>query len=337
LYATNKWGTGAPYSQTLDWQQVTPICTVYSNILSASVATLKAQCDGNPTSYQWTNCASSTDTCTATSTVNAAITYTVRGVNAFGAGAPASVVVEWPGPKPVCTEISASSTAPITGSELTLTTTCTGFPYNYLWRGCLGTGGKTCTDIALQAGPRTYSVQATNLTGEGEPIAVDITWVAGLAPPVCSLYVLGGSPVVGYEMPILADCTGSPTSYQWTGCASTTNMCSATSTVAGSKTYTMTATNAAGTSKTYSVTIPWYGVAPTCTLSASQMTPKVGTSVTLTAACVEPLYSYTWSACDSFTGTCIVTSSVPGIKDYDVRLVSAMGATTLRIQLDWQP
>ena len=336
LYAANAWGTGAPYAQTLDWQQVTPICTVTSNILSASVATLKAKCDGSPTSYQWTNCASTTDTCTATSTVTGAIAYTVRGVNAYGAGSPASVVVEWPGPRPVCT-ISASSTAPITGSELTLTASCTGFPYNYLWRGCLGTGGKTCTDIALAAGTRTYSVQATNLTGEGEPVAVDITWVAGLAAPVCSLFVSGGSPYVGSLQTIIASCTGNPTSYQWTGCASTTSMCTTTSAVPGDQTYTVSATNAAGTSKTYSTTIPWFGLPPSCTLSASQLTPKVGTSVTLTAVCAEPPLSYSWFGCSSDTATCIATSAVPGIKDYDVRPVNAWGTSIVRLQLDWQP
>ena len=251
LYATNVWGTGAPYTQTLTWQQVTPICTVSSSFVNDSIATLKARCDNDPASYLWTNCASTTDVCTASSTAIGPITYTVRGVNAFGAGDPASVTVDWPGAKPVCTVV-ASSLAPITGTVLTLTANCTNNPTSYTWSPCDTQVGNTCTEVFEGTGLRGYILIAHNAAGASNPVTVDVTWIYGPFPPKCELSYGGPPPKVGTEITLYAACIGNPTSFTWVNCAGTTGTCVATSAVAG-----VFATNAYGTAQGATVQLNW--------------------------------------------------------------------------------
>jgi hypothetical protein len=337
LYASNVWGTGLPSSQTLLWMLAVPACSVTKSFVSASVATLKAICSGSPTSYQWTNCASTTDTCTATSTVSGPITYTVRGINGYGTGDPASVTVEWPGPKPVCT-ISASTLSPITGGELILTANCSGYPYNYLWYGCVGGGtDNTCRDIANSAQTRTYTVIATNLTGASEPVSLAVTWQAGLVAPVCDLFG-PSSEFIGTPVRLDASCTGNPTSYDWIGCVSNTAMCTTTNALAGDVSYSVRATNAAGTSKAATHTVSWYSFVPACTLSVNDPKPQVGTVVGLKAYCTNSPTSYAWTNCSSTTDTCTIAYSVPGVVTFSVSATNGYGTSPIAtIQVDWQP
>ena len=340
LYAANAWGTGAPYAQTLDWKPATPVCTVTSKFVSASVATLTANCNANPTSYLWTNCTSTTGTCTASSTVTGPITYTVRGVNSFGTGSPASVTVDWSGPRPVCT-LSASSMSPIVGGEFTLTANCSGNPTSYSWVLCVPESYSNNTCIAVAGPPMTpftYTVTATNMSGTSDPASVTVTSQEGLAAPACTLFPGPREEYVGMPVTLFVSCTGNPTSYQWTGCTSSTSACTTTSSTAGLKTYSVTATNAAGTSRSHSTTVYWNGGTPVCTLSASNTTPKVGTEVLLTLTCSGDPGSYTWIGCTSTTSTCAVTSQFPGSAMYWASADSGQGMSNLAsIMVTWLP
>ena len=82
-------------------------------------------------------------------------------------------------------------------------------------------GTNTCRDIAIAADTRTYTVIATNLAGTSEPVSLTLTWQTGLVAPVCDLHGTS-TEFVGTPVTMIAFCTGNPTSYEWTGCASTT-------------------------------------------------------------------------------------------------------------------
>src|SRR5205085_9873376 len=60
-----------------------------------SLALLTASCGGNPTSFQWIGCSSSSSTCVVRGTAPGAQTYTVVPSNAAGSGPPASGTVNW--------------------------------------------------------------------------------------------------------------------------------------------------------------------------------------------------------------------------------------------------
>ena len=57
--------------------------------------TLTASCTNGPTSYEWTGCTSTGATCTTTASATGAVTYDVAGINQFGKGSAAGVVVAW--------------------------------------------------------------------------------------------------------------------------------------------------------------------------------------------------------------------------------------------------
>jgi hypothetical protein len=153
---------------------------------------------------------------------------------------------------------------------------------------------------------------------------------------VCSV-LAPANQYIGEPATLLASCTGNPTSYQWTGCASTTYSCTATSSTAGNVTYTVTASNAAGASKIYSATVSWYGLAPYCTVTPSATMPKAGTSVTLEAGCLYRPTSLVWSNCAGSGTTCIATSAVAGPQQYLVTATNEFGTYTGSTIVFWQP
>ncbi|HEX6944789.1 MAG TPA: hypothetical protein VF196_01245 [Casimicrobiaceae bacterium] len=98
--------TGAELQAIADWlltlaTSPTPTCTVAASTttpLTGASVTLTATCSNGPTSYVWTNCTSTTSTCTATSAVAGNRSYSVVASNASGAGPSASVTVAWTAP-----------------------------------------------------------------------------------------------------------------------------------------------------------------------------------------------------------------------------------------------
>jgi hypothetical protein len=78
-----------------------PSCSVTASNPTPNTGTsitLTASCTNSPTGYAWTNCTSTTSTCTATRSVAGNVTYSVTASNASGASSPASVTVGWTTP-----------------------------------------------------------------------------------------------------------------------------------------------------------------------------------------------------------------------------------------------
>ena len=158
---------------------------------------------------------------------------------------------------PVCS-LGATNTAPYVGTSITLFAQCSGDPTGYAWTGCASTSGH-CSATASVAGTQTYTVVASNASGASAPASVGVSWQKLPPPPVCSLIVTANSdlPVVNSLALLTAVCTDAPSSYNWTGCGSGTNLCAARSPVAGIQTYSVSATNAGGTGALAYASVDW--------------------------------------------------------------------------------
>jgi len=88
---------------------------------------------------------------------------------------------------------------------------------------------------------------------------VTVTWQQpATAPPVCTLSANPPNPYAGATTTLTANCTQSPSSYSWIGCAASAgNTCQATSAQPGPANYSVTAANAFGTSSPASITLNW--------------------------------------------------------------------------------
>ena len=165
-----------------------PVCSPRASDPAPYVGTtitLFAQCSGDPTSYAWSGCTSSTGRCTATSSVNGTQTYTVVATNSSGTSAPASVSVSWQKlpPPPVCSVVvTANADLPVVGSSALLTAVCDGTPSAYNWNGC-ASGTNNCTVIGTAAGVQMYSVSATNAGGTGPLAYASINWQSSASSP----------------------------------------------------------------------------------------------------------------------------------------------------------
>ena len=184
--ASNAAGTGAVAYVAVNWQSGAPVpsCTLSASNPTpptGSTVTISASCTNSPTSFVWSGCTSNGPNCTDTLAVAGAKEYTLVASNGAGAGAVASVTVQWTGPVtavPVCT-IAATSTTPTVGQNITLTATCNGSPSSYVWTGtgtaCSATS-PTCVVTSATAGSATYFVAGTNSIGTGAAAGIPVTW-----------------------------------------------------------------------------------------------------------------------------------------------------------------
>ena len=77
---------------------------------------------------------------------------------------------------------------------------------------------------------------------------------------------------------------------------------------------------------------------PYCTVTTSNPTPIVNSSITLTAVCSNGPIAYSWTNCSSNTNICVTTSPNPGAITYFVSAVTAIGPTpTASVTVTWQP
>ena len=158
---------------------------------------------------------------------------------------------------PACT-IVASSGAPLVGTNITLTALCDGNPGSYAWSGCSSTTS-SCTATSASTGFRRYTVVASNASGAGAPAYADVTWVEAPPAPSCVLNVTTDSdrPVAGSLVLLTATCSNNPTSYSWSGCASTSAICLARAPGPGVVAYSVSATNAGGTGAPAGAAVSW--------------------------------------------------------------------------------
>ena len=171
-------------------------------------------------------------------------------------------------------------------TSVTLTAKCNGTPMSYAWTGC-PSNTSTCRTASANAGPRTYSVTATNSTGTSTPAATTINWQAASPTPAptpaptpgtvsCTLAPSNANPVVNTPLTLTAACTGNPTSYTWTSCASATASCTTTSGSPGAAVYSVVARSATSTSATASASVNWQTppVAPAGLPTSADFVPK---------------------------------------------------------------
>jgi hypothetical protein len=288
-----------------------PTCMLTSSNPSPTTGytvTLLASCNGQPRTYYWTNCTSSSNTCVTQSTTTGPKTYTVAGNNTAGTGSPASITLTWYAPgtapppttaRPTCT-VSSSTASAIIGAVVTLTAACTGSPMAYAWTNCSSTTN-TCAATASTIGTRSYSVTANNAGGSSTPVSTSVVWAAaptsGGTRPSCTLTSGSASATVGSSVTLNASCTGSPTSYAWTGCSSTSSSCVARATSAGTASYSMTAANASGTSTSVSTQVSWSSspASPAPIVGAPGTWTRYGTSVAAgTEAPRQSWYNLAW-------------------------------------------
>jgi hypothetical protein len=345
----------------------TPSCTLSATStapLLGTFITITATCTNAPTQYGWTNCPSALNTCTIASATAGTTTYSVVGTNATGAGNTAKVDINWgatSGPVPMCT-LSASNTSPQTGTNVTLTANCSQSPTQYAWMTCnyliqtacnfiatCSSTSSTCTTTQSASGLAHYAVAGTNTAGQGPRAGIDIDWSGngtgggggggGNTAPVCTVNPSNSSPIVGTTIQLFASCTGSPTSYAWTNCTSTTSTCSVSSANAGNVSYSVVGSNSIGNGAPASTTVSWQRPAPpTCTASASNPNPMVGANVTLTASCSGSPTSYVWTGCAGSTSSCVTTASSAGAQQYSVSGVNASGTgSAANVTVNWQP
>ncbi len=172
-----------------------PSCNLVASNLTPFVGTsitLNAFCDGDPTSYAWTGCASTTSSCTATSQSAGFFRYTVVASNASGGGAPATVDVSWtpvPAPPSCVLNVTTNSDRPVAGSLAMLTATCSNNPTSFSWTGC-ASASATCLTRGGGPGAVAYSVTATNGGGTSAPASAAVSWQASASTPpgFCSQY-----------------------------------------------------------------------------------------------------------------------------------------------------
>ena len=78
--------------------------------------------------------------------------------------------------------------------------------------------------------------------------------------------------------------------------------------------------------------------APACSLSASNLTPSVGTIIALTATCTNAPTSFAWSGCSSTSSTCSAGSASTGPVVYSVVASNAAGAgAPASVTVTWGP
>ena len=163
---------------------------------------------------------------------------------------------------PVCTPI-ATDTAPYVGTTITLFANCSGNPTSFAWTGCSSSGGR-CDASASVAATQTYTVVASNASGTSAPASIDVRWRSLPPPPVCSMIVSSNTvPPVANSLALLkAECSNTPTGYNWGNCGSGTSLCEARSPVAGVQTYSVSASNAGGTGPAISTSLSWQASPP---------------------------------------------------------------------------
>ena len=346
-----------------------PVCAISASTafpVPNTPVTLTATCTESPTSYNWSNCTSATSSCVVTANATGIGTYSVVGVNSRGSSAPANITLNWQAAAsagPNCT-VAASNAAPVIGSTLTLTSSCSHSPSKYQWQSCsallieacnplteCAASTTTCSPVGTQVGPIYYSLVATNSAGTSNKAGVSIDWrsTSVVAPPTtppttpppptsstprptCTISPSTTSPAVNSTLTLTATCNNSPTGYQWTNCTAVpgTNRCTVSEQTGVTRIYRVQGSNANGIGVPSEVTITWQQpvtAAPVCTLSPSTTTPYLGGTVTLTANCTQSPSSYTWTNCNGSGGTCQASASSLGQVSYSVTATNSIGTS----------
>ena len=210
------------------------------------------------------------------------------------------------------------------------------------------------------------SMVAKGYTAEGfgnpqKPIVFCASGQGGPGPaqpaagaPICTLTASTAFPIPNTPVTLTATCTDSPTNYAWINCTGTGSTCAVNATAVGAVNYGVVATNSRGSSPPAMLTLSWQlaGVAaPTCTVSASNATPIVGTGLTLTSSCSHTPTTFNWVACSALlieacnslseckgsTTTCSPISTQAGAIYYALIAGNSAGSSQKAgVNVDWR-
>jgi hypothetical protein len=352
-----------------------PNCTVTASSGTPALGTnlaLNATCTNNPTSFMWAGCTSTTSSCTATQSTAGSKAYTLYSSNAAGPAAPVTINVNWGGGSggggvlPICT-VSASTLTPTNGSPLTLTATCSQSPNQFDWMECnylvqqvcnvmpaCASSVSSCTINSNQPGYARYAIAASNNAGTGPRAPIDVEWKQGSGGggggpgggggdpiPSCTLFSSNQSPLINDTIVLSASCTGNPTSFFWTGLsgACTGIQCGTTSAVAGTQTYSVSASNATGTGGVAYIAVDWKSNSsptPSCTLTASNPSPLLGTTITISSFCTNSPTTYVWTGCTSNSASCNDSVATAGTKNYTLIATNGAGSGPVaNVAVNW--
>ncbi|HVE50602.1 MAG TPA: hypothetical protein VNG69_13425 [Casimicrobiaceae bacterium] len=281
-----------------------------------------------------------------------------KGYRLEGIGSPRPVVfcaanIASASQAPACT-VAASSTSLVLGAALSLSANCNGAPTRYEWLQCsaltpdacialseCASATTSCAPVGRQQGSVLYTLRASNGGGTGRA-SVSVTWLpANTLPSSCALTASSTSLAVNSTLTLTASCTNGPTAYTWTGCTSSTSVCTISESTVGARTYAVSARNAAGAGTPASVIVAWQAPVtslPVCTLTASPTSPFAGSFATLTANCSQTPTSYSFVNCSEVSGnTCRASNASTGPVTYSVTASNSLGTSApASITLNWE-
>jgi hypothetical protein len=149
VIATNAFGDSAPASVTVGWQAPPPqpqcrlVTTVSSEPpVAGTLAMIAAVCSNAPTTFAWTGCTSSSDTCYDRAPGAGAKTYSMSASNAGGSSAPVGVTLGWqasaPAPLGLCGTFPSTLISDTGSGDVTRVNTAAypdppGFAWNGVW------------------------------------------------------------------------------------------------------------------------------------------------------------------------------------------------------------
>jgi len=214
-------------------------------------------------------------------------------------------------------------------------------PVYRLWNQRTDSNHRFTTDPVVQQQMVARGYAAEGYGGGSMPVAMCAPAAGGSGNvPVCVVTPSDGTPNVGSTLTLTAACSNAPTTFTWTGCASSTSTCQTTSASAGDAAYSVVARNAAGASAPASVVVTWQagGAVATCTLARTSQTdpPAVNGNIVLAATCNQVVGSYTWNGCSSTSNICVARESSPGPHTYSVFARTSAGASApATLTLGW--
>ena len=276
--------------------------------ITCSTTTISLTATGG-TSYQWSNGGT-----TAENNITSAGNYIVTVTDANGCSNTESITIDEDVTAPAVSINNTTGTTLLTCTTTSINVEATGDDATYLW-----SNGETTATTAITTGG-TYTVTATADNGCTSTAAIEITPNAD-APSLSITNNTGETELTCALTSISVTATGSGTSYQWTGGAST-NEASNTFTEPG--TYTVVATAGNGCSASDQITITRNIEAPDIIASATASAICQGESTTISATGGQ---SYTWSPETGLPTTvgASITASPTSTITYTVTGVGANG------------
>ncbi|MEP7207236.1 MAG: hypothetical protein ABI920_09885 [Casimicrobiaceae bacterium] len=200
------------------------------------------------------------------------------------------------------------------------------------WNGRTDSNHRYTTSLATA-----QAMLARGYVGEGYgspsmPVAMCSPTTIAVAVPQCTLIASSTSPVIGTTISLTANCSGSPSQFAWSGCASNSASCTVRSDVSGTVIYGVTASNGSGAGPMATVGVGWREPPaalppPVCTLTVTTQgaVPLVGSTAVFTATCTNNPTSYAWSGCSSNGNSCYAAESAAGTYGYGLAASNQSG------------